>query len=277
MIDNMPALKGKFFTNRRLLRAFTLIELLVVIAIIAILAALLLPALARAKAKAQNITCLNNMKQWGLGFRMYADDFGELVPEEGNTTLSIADPKNADAWYNLVAQYIKQQALVDLYRATPPNPPLPSTRSIYSCPVCPPPQTADGYANPPTVAKAFFMYAENGCICINKLSDGTRPVGANTKLSQVVKPSDTIFVAEQNPHTATALAESVTNGKYAVGRHDNNTRGTFSMVDGSGRSVKTNDFMRTQADYYSSSAEWATPRVVYWYPSPTTPNNLTGN
>jgi hypothetical protein len=49
------------------------------------------------------------------------------------------------------------------------------------------------------------------------------------------------------------------------------------MVDGSGRSVKTNDFMRTQADYYSSSAEWATPRVVYWYPTPTTPNNLTGN
>ncbi|MDR3690467.1 MAG: prepilin-type N-terminal cleavage/methylation domain-containing protein [Fimbriimonas sp.] len=89
--------------------AFTLIELLVVIAIIAILAAILFPVFAQAKEAAKKTSCLSNVKQQGLAFTMYANDFDDYTPMFKNavTTNATGNWASGGYWFDLLQPYVK--------------------------------------------------------------------------------------------------------------------------------------------------------------------------
>jgi len=137
-----------------------LIELLVVIAIIAILAGLLLPALSRAKRKAQLVRCLSNTRQWGLAFNIYFSDNGDGMPRDGTADsgqgiegqygpdlkspeYSSGMPGDPDSYINLVPQNAGDLPFVDYYNASLQNPqgvqsilPFPGSGvgKIWECP-----------------------------------------------------------------------------------------------------------------------------------------------
>jgi prepilin-type N-terminal cleavage/methylation domain-containing protein/prepilin-type processing-associated H-X9-DG protein len=102
------------FYFRQTRRAFTLIELLVVIAIIAILAALLLPVLAAAKDRAKQVSCVSNLRQWGLAIPMYVADYSDGIPRDGmnsSGTYGAGDSQQPNAWFNLLPPLVAERPL----------------------------------------------------------------------------------------------------------------------------------------------------------------------
>ena len=164
--------------------AFTLIELLVTIALIAILAALLLPALAQTRDKARYVECTGNLRQWGLAFRLYADDNGDFLPRRGQGVQTLALITRPDDWFNALPPYFSlpsYQQLVALGIK-----PAAHEHSVFICPDAVDP----GGTN-------FLPYGMN-----MNLSTWNLPLA--TRFSEVAQPASTVALADApGPYAST--------------------------------------------------------------------------
>ena len=241
---------------------FTLIELLVVIAIIAILAALLLPALARAKAKAQRVACTNNLKQVGLSFRTWAID------NEGKTPMTVigaqgGNQDTGDIGVRVVGANINASHGVSKFFYTLQN--ELNTPKILYCP-------AEWDSANRTSASTFTVGAVGQFISDNNCSyfvgidaDETFPqmfqtgdhnMGGNgTSTTAATTPYGTAVAVGLGPWAATAVGPSWTAVQH-------NKQGNVGLGDGSVQGFATpklRDALNTSGDTASHTAVGAMP------------------
>jgi prepilin-type N-terminal cleavage/methylation domain-containing protein len=167
-------------------RGFTLVELLVVIAIIAVLAAMLLPVLARAKEKARTTQCADNLRQWGLTFRMYADDFDDFLPRRGQGVQVLTQIDRPTDWFNALPVYFG----LDSFQMMVSNNATPAAydHSVFVCP------TAENTGSP---GNYFLPYGMNMNLCPWNLT-------VPTKFGDVVQPGYVVAMADApGPYAST--------------------------------------------------------------------------
>jgi prepilin-type N-terminal cleavage/methylation domain-containing protein len=263
--------------------AFTLIELLVVIAIIAILAALLLPALSRAKAKAQKINCVSNLKQWGLAQFMYSTDNSDTLACDGmgdkgsymtgNSVALSGTPDDPYAWFNVVTPYMNEKPLsyyAHLPGGDPRNKmPFPGAgrgSKIWQCP-----SATMSPSDYPSLsgggAGGFFSYADNIDLKLRS-SGGTYPTWM-PKLANITKPTATVLMFDVvfNPVTEVVNGSpgfnsvNPANRYRSIGvRHDVGT--VMNFCDGHSYYFKINKVTNTVAGV-TSSGEPLNPEIIW--------------
>ena len=176
--------------------AFTLIELLVVIAIIAILAAMLLPALSKAKEKANAVACKSNLRQCGLANVMYVGDSEDHLPY---AHLPFVGAANSNNWMVLLTPYIKQAA----FNAGTTTDDSDFAKSVFTCAIrLKESLNTDPQLNPPGGATPWkISYGMNSATAIglngtDVIDQGGFQYGGAAKLSSVRQPTETFLICD---------------------------------------------------------------------------------
>ena len=165
-------------------KGFTLIELLVVIAIIAILAGLLLPALAKAKEKGRATSCLNNLKQVGIGMLMFADENDDMIPR--------GSAGSARRWWLEFMPYVPEGGTERDYRNI----------KIFMCPSYPIPEnTRNNSRLLPWQKKQVITYVVNGWRFRSvKDQTGYEQLGSS-KITDFTQPSNSAYLLDNESDT----------------------------------------------------------------------------
>jgi prepilin-type N-terminal cleavage/methylation domain-containing protein/prepilin-type processing-associated H-X9-DG protein len=199
-------------------RAFTLIELLVAIAIIAILAALLLPALNRARQAAQGASCLNNLKQWGTATHLYAGDNDDFLPTDGTPNGTSTN----SGWYNALPRALR----LPIYQEMPwhTNAAIDPGRSLWICPSNP--RRSNGFN--------LFHY------CLNLHVNGTGS-GNQVKLSSLRHPARIVWLFDNGGLAAVAQQNNVHTNLHRRGAQ-------FTFLDGHSARFRNKDYWNFTTD-----------------------------
>lgn len=212
------------FTKPKLSRiGFTLIELLVVIAIIAILAALLFPVLARAKERGRGVACLNNMKQLGLGFQAYLQEWSGRYPGSDATGQSLWPTAE---WVRCFGMQFALPERGSLW-------PYVKNKKAYVCP-------SDPYDR--KLTQAAISWHRDGAglsYTMNYWIDGVR--FNKTKDSSIKKPSRTVLLIDEGGYGFQYGWGDGCYGAYWTGDkpHTIHTEGAnFVFCDGSARCIR---------------------------------------
>jgi prepilin-type processing-associated H-X9-DG protein len=255
--------------------------LLVVIAIIAILASLLLPALAKAKERAQSAKCLSNMRQWGLANHLFASDNDGKLPRDGmgenglypgNTFGGIptGHPQDPNAWFNLLPPQMSYQALSNIWiapgtvNADLNSRILPFPGNGFKIWHCPSAKMDSGELAGLNGGGryGFFSYVMN--IDLKKAdSDANIPYPDMPDIDAFERTSDTVLMTEQY----FAPNEGLNNAFYSVNpaarwrafpaRHSQQS-GILAFLDGHAA-----QFSRANITNSSGTYEWRNPNVIW--------------